>query len=99
MVRILRGFQLYRSDVGEIRTTRLLVDWTVVHPGVGIGRAVDGVDVNDWKRLEQHLGLRFDELATAPVPTCSLQEQAVHVHALLRWLADVILVVTCHVVS
>lgn len=94
MIRVLRRLQLDVSNVCQIRASGLLIDGTHIHARV-LSRAVDSVDVYNWKWLEQDLCFRLDQLASASVPARSLKEEAIHVHALRRGLVDVILIMAC----
>ena len=81
MVRIRVGFQDEREDIGEIGTARFLVDGTLIQIGSLATVAVDGEDVDDRKWGVEDLGRGFDQAGVAPIPTSSIQVQAIDVHA------------------
>ena len=77
------GTQRQRRDVREVGATRLLVHGTFVEkrlPGTTLFQ-VDREDVHDWQRSVQHLGRLLHQTSVATVPSGTVQEQTVNVHA------------------
>ena len=97
VVRVLGGLQRHRGNVRQVRAARLLVDGADVEPGVHHG-GVFGVDVDDGHDLKEHFVLGLDQLVASTVPASPFQVQSVHVDALWRCVADVVLHVLRHVV-
>ena len=98
MIGRLIGLQDDGGYKGQVRPARLLVDGAVVHLQVCHPGTVDGVDVDDGHELKEHFVLGLDEFRAAFVPAGALQVQPVHVDALRRRLADVVLRVARYLV-
>jgi len=98
VVRVLVGLEHNGGYKGEVCPARLLVDGTLVHLGVDATRAVNGVDMDDRHKLEEHLGLGLDELCSALVPAGTLQVETVDIDALRGRLRDVVLHGACHLI-
>lgn len=91
VIGILRCFEFHGRNVREIGSPGFLVDGTEVHAWIVTRRAVDGVYVNHGQWFKQNFGFWFDEADTSAIPSCTFQEETIHVHA-LRWgLRDVVL--------
>lgn len=80
MIRVLYGLQVEREDVRQVGTSRFLVDWAFIEPGVFTPEGVDSVDVADWEGGKENLGRGLDQLAVTSVPSCTVQEQAMDVY-------------------
>lgn len=91
MVGVLVGLQKQREDVGQVGTTRLLVDGTLIQVGGLAGLVhVGGKNVGDWEGSVQDLGGGLYQATVPAVPAGPIQEQAVDVHAYKKIVITVI---------
>lgn len=92
MVWVLVGLQKQREDVGQVGTTRLLVDGTLIQVGGLAGLVhVGGKNVGDWEGSVQDLGGGLYQATVPAVPAGPIQEQAVDVHTFVGRGVDVLL--------
>lgn len=85
MVGVLVGLQKQREDVGQVGTTRLLVDGTLIQVcGLAGLVHVGGKNVGDREGSVQDLGGGLYQATVPAVPAGPIQEQAVDVHTYKR---------------
>lgn len=81
MVGVLVGLQKQWEDVGQVGTTRLLVDGTLIQVcGLAGLVHVGGKNVGDREGSVQDLGGGLYQATVPAVPAGPIQEQAVDVH-------------------
>lgn len=80
MIWIRLGLQKQREYVGEVGSSRLLVDGAFVEAGTLAAFAVNSEDVDDGKGGVEDLWGRLDQTVASPVPSSPIQEQTVHIN-------------------
>ena len=97
--RLVVTLQTDGSDVSEVGTTWLLVDWTQVEFWVShVLLEVDGKDVDDGDRDKQHFGSGFGQTRVLLVPPGAIEVEAVDIDTFSRSCCHVFLHHSCHVV-
>ena len=93
------ALQADRGDVGQVGTTRLLVDGTQVELWVSnVFLEVDGKDVDDGNGDKQHLRSRLSQTSVLLVPPGTVEVEAVDVDTFSWGRRDVLLHHPCHFV-
>ena len=93
------ALQTDSGDVGQVRTTWLLVNGTHVELWVlNVLLEVDGKDVDDGNRDKQHLRGGFCQTSVLLVPPGTIEVEAVDIDTFGRRRGDVLLHHPCHFV-